>query len=618
MKTLHLLIALLITYSSIAQNCNCDNQMQNKQAIEAALDYRDTIAITGFVNTLKSINTPTCNFWALFYKTRISSKTNQLKIVENLITQAEEFAAKANCNNKFEAEILLLKADYYQEIDSIELATNFAFKFLKLAEASKNNEHEFIAITILGSLFTRQDDEKQLKPLIQKAITIANNTTDNDKVAKYYNWIARIYENDYANTEEKNKLDTTELFTKKAMLFAKKVNNLIQIQHAFQLMEAIEYHKGNFSKSLANLDSSYYYMKAAKSNEQIPVYFVTKASSLIEMGNAAGSITCQDSAIYYARTYSQPSFLSNILKAGAGLYEAAGNKDKALATFKEYTKLKDSLFNTQRTTIINELQTKYGKEKDQIQIKQLSQQRTIYFLLTIAGLLGLAALGFYLRQQSLKHKQNIMEAEQRLNRARMNPHFFFNALSSLQTIALKQNDGKSMASNLSKFSHIMRETLESTYKEYVTIEQEIDFLNEYIELQKLRFPKSFNYSITTNKNLEIDDLLIPSMILQPFIENSIEHGFANIDYNGELKIEFLEIEKELTVTITDNGQGLALGPKIETEHISRASQIIKDRIYLLNLKLKTKAGFLINNNPNAKGVIVKINLPLLYKSSLKS
>ena len=82
----------------------------------------------------------------------------------------------------------------------------------------------------------------------------------------------------------------------------------------------------------------------------------------------------------------------------------------------------------------------------------------------------------------------------------MNPHFFFNALASLQSYALQQNDGKAIAANLSKFSHIMRETLESTYKEYVTIEQEIVFLHEYIILQQIRFPLKFQYEISVQMN----------------------------------------------------------------------------------------------------------------------
>jgi LytS/YehU family sensor histidine kinase len=214
-----------------------------------------------------------------------------------------------------------------------------------------------------------------------------------------------------------------------------------------------------------------------------------------------------------------------------------------------------------------------------------------------------------MRQLSLKHKQTIMETEQRLNRARMNPHFFFNALASLQSFALRENDGKTLASNLSKFSNIMRETLESTYKDYVTIEQEMDFLNEYLEVQKIRFPKKFSYNIVAADDLEVDELVIPSMILQPFVENSIEHGFAGLDYEGHVDVFFTIENHEILIEISDNGQGLTTPQKISNEHISRASQIIKDRIYLLNIKLKTKARFSIDNQSNGKGVVVKIYLP---------
>ena len=200
----------------------------------------------------------------------------------------------------------------------------------------------------------------------------------------------------------------------------------------------------------------------------------------------------------------------------------------------------------------------------------------------------------------------------------MNPHFFFNALTALQKAALTANDGQAIASNLSRFSHIMRETLENTYKEYVTIEQEMEFLTEYLEVQKIRLPQSFGYEIQAGKELEIDDLLIPSMILQPFVENSIEHGFAGVDHPGFVSIRFEMAGQELLIRIMDNGKGLGGGAVAAGGgHISRASQIIKDRIYLLNIKLKTKAGFRIDNNPDGNGVLVQIHLPILYKDQIK-
>jgi LytS/YehU family sensor histidine kinase len=194
----------------------------------------------------------------------------------------------------------------------------------------------------------------------------------------------------------------------------------------------------------------------------------------------------------------------------------------------------------------------------------------------------------------------------------MNPHFFFNALTAMQRFALKENDGKALASNLSKFSNIMRETLESSYKEYVTVKQEVEFLKEYMEIQKMRFPELFTYSLMLDGEMEPSDVMIPSMIIQPFIENSIEHGFADIDYPGIIRVDFKQQDKIIMIEITDNGKGLSTPGTKNNEHISRASQIIKDRIYLLNIKLKTKADFSIDNNKEGKGVIVKIHLPVIY------
>jgi hypothetical protein len=345
--------------------------------------------------------------------------------------------------------------------------------------------------------------------------------------------------------------------------------------------------------------------------------FSKKTEALFKLKDYKGSEQFADSALQYAAAYNPQLMIS----AYRNLYLAAkatGNSDKSLMAYENMVTLRDSLLSLEKNAAITELEKKYNQAKNESTIKDLAKKKQLYLLLAIAGLLAAAAIALYLRQQSLKHKKNILETEQRLNRARMNPHFFFNALTALQKFAVRENDGQALASNLSKFSHIMRETLESTYKDYVSIEQEMEFLNEYLEVQKIRFPKAFSYKISAAEELETDELLIPSMIIQPFVENSIEHGFAGIDYPGRVVVQFAKDNRELLIQITDNGKGLGALPGENNEHISRASQIIKDRIYLLNIKLKTKAGFSIANNETGEGVIVKIHLPLLYVNEQKS
>lgn len=344
--------------------------------------------------------------------------------------------------------------------------------------------------------------------------------------------------------------------------------------------------------------------------------FSKKSKALFELNDFSSAEKFADSALLYARAFNDQMMVG----AYERIYETAkanNNTAKSLSAYEKMTTLKDSLFSLQKNSAITELEKKYNQAKNEKTINELAQEKRIYILLALAGLLGLGLLLFVIRQQSLRNKHKILEAEQRLNRARINPHFFFNALASLQAFAMEETDGTAVATSLSKFSHIMRETLESTYKDYITAEKEAIFLTEYLELQAIRFPGKFTYAIKFDDSPETAELLLPSMILQPFIENSIEHGFTGISYTGYIEISFQQQNKNLQITVTDNGKGLPASPIENNEHISRATQIIKDRIYLLNVKLKTNASFTISNNKNEKGVTVFIQLPLLYKEDIK-
>ena len=144
-----------------------------------------------------------------------------------------------------------------------------------------------------------------------------------------------------------------------------------------------------------------------------------------------------------------------------------------------------------------------------------------------------------------------------------------------------------------------------------TIEQEVDYLHNYLDIQKLRFPNKFEYSINIDDAIEPNETYIPAMIIQPFIENSIEHGFDMNTNNGKIEIVITEENKNLTVELTDNGSGFTTDKKAK-EYPSRATQIIKDRLLLLNKKHKSNATFEIKKGIENKGTCVRIILPLIH------
>jgi tetratricopeptide (TPR) repeat protein len=447
----------------------------------------------------------------------------------------------------------------------------------------------------------------------KKSLQAALAINDTMSIAQSYANVVTAYGNLYEQTENRAYLDSAKNISLISLQYAWYSKLPLLMIRNYLSKTKFELADNHFAVALTYSDSVLEYTDS-KTN---PLVFF---SAYIDRGNCfLGLGQNQDAIQYFEKALELTAKTSNAFtekQIFGKLWEAHkanGDNEKALNYLEKYKALSDSLVNVDNARIIDEMEKKYNQAKNERTIKELAQEKQIYLLMAVAGLLAVAAIVIYLRQQSLKHKKDILETEQRLNRARMNPHFFFNALTALQKFAMTEPDGTVMASNLSKFSHIMRETLESTYKEYVTIEQEMEFLREYLEVQRLRFPQAFSFEILADTKLDITDVIIPAMIIQPFVENTIEHGFSGIDYRGMVTINFSSNEKEVQIVIIDNGKGLNANPKENNEHISRASQIIKDRIYLLNIKLKSKAGFSIDNG-RPSGVVVKINLPLLFKT----
>lgn len=325
-----------------------------------------------------------------------------------------------------------------------------------------------------------------------------------------------------------------------------------------------------------------------------------------------------DSVALILPSVNDPYYQMSLYERVHAYNKDAGNLKEALAGLERFKSLQDSLYSLEKNVAINELEQKYNKSENEKKISELNTKNEIAslrvkFLVVgiLAAILILFVIIFFYRQSILKNKFKALETEQRLNRARMNPHFFFNALASIQTLSMDAENQSKVSSLISKFSKIMRQSLESTYDELATIEDEILFLSNYLDLQKTRFNNKFEYEISVDENLALDELKIPSMLLQPFLENSIEHGFKNIDYKGKLDIIFKKEENRINVELKDNGKGFDTTQK-HKEYPSRATQIIADRLLILNKQYKSNSNYVIEPNSDGKGICVKVNLPFIY------
>ncbi len=188
----------------------------------------------------------------------------------------------------------------------------------------------------------------------------------------------------------------------------------------------------------------------------------------------------------------------------------------------------------------------------------------------------------YQEQKLELERQKALQSRMSMLTAQMNPHFIFNALNSIQYF-LMENDTSAATHYLSNFSGLMRKTLENSTRSYISISEEVRFLERYLQLEKERFHDRFDFEI----QIELDDpdfTFIPPMLLQPYIENSIVHGFKQIHYQGKLELTIKEFADTIICTIRDNGIGRKAAAELRTvkSHKSIALSNTKARLEMLN------------------------------------
>jgi two-component system, sensor histidine kinase YesM len=202
-------------------------------------------------------------------------------------------------------------------------------------------------------------------------------------------------------------------------------------------------------------------------------------------------------------------------------------------------------------------------------------------------------------------------------RREMNPHFIFNSLNSVNQF-ISQNKELEANKYLTSYSTLMRNTMENSNKDFVTLSNEIEQLKKYLDLEHLRFEDKFDFEILVDEKLDTETTFVPNMIIQPHLENAIWHGLRYLEDKGFLRLKFGLQDKNVVVMIDDNGIGLIKSSELKTinqkVHLSRGMTNTRERIALLNDLYKKEISFDIREKIAPEtGTIVTINFPLMDK-----
>ena len=298
------------------------------------------------------------------------------------------------------------------------------------------------------------------------------------------------------------------------------------------------------------------------------------------------------------------------------VYYDAGDFEKALLAYQEYTEVVDDLyvkkeqelsqasrFNrsiAEKQNRILSLESDRQLSQSQYQLtteRNKSQQLIIYSL--VFGLLLLLITAYfmfkYIKQQRLANNLLALKSL----RSQMNPHFIFNALNSVNSF-IASNDERTANKYLSDFSQLMRAVLENSDEDFIPLSKEIELLELYTKLEHFRFNDKFDYEITVDKSINVEEFQIPPMLLQPYIENAVWHGLRYKKEKGQLNINIAKkSEDEITITIADDGIGRTRSKALKTENQkkqnSKGMGNIKKRVAILNEMYKDKVDVFVDD-----------------------
>lgn len=315
----------------------------------------------------------------------------------------------------------------------------------------------------------------------------------------------------------------------------------------------------------------------------------------------------------------------------ATIYSETGDFRTAFEYHQQFKTVNDSIFNNENIEKIAQLEYEYKIKRalDSVKIKELKLTKTVQttsqdleksqrnYLWAVIGILLLSillgAIIFYQKLRNAKSKTHNAIMEQKLLRSQMTPHFIFNSLSVLQGMILNKEEKKSIH-YLSKFSKLLRITLENSRDKTVLLSQELAAVQDYLTLQNLE-NEAYKCTILVEESIDVSSFEIPPMLIQPFVENSIEHAFVNQVEDRKIDIRLNYVNKKLICTIADNGVGINFKTKSTNNNKnSLATTITSERLKVLSKDFNMEGSVTIEDRKkfDEQGTLVTLVIP--YKS----
>jgi tetratricopeptide (TPR) repeat protein len=487
----------------------------------------------------------------------LAKQQKDLDKARGLIEQAIETARSVKDTLPL-ADAMNSLGNIYKDMALFSQAIDSYFEALRLWEIKGDSNGISIAYGSIGLMYYYQKNWSKALEYSFKKLPISRSEGDLWEVSKTYNTIAQIY-------NSKGEHDSALIYLRESLDLNKKMNfpsGITTTQHDLSSTFLLNH----------ETDSAYYYITRAVDlakqiqDPELVEYYITLGNVQREQGNYSLALKNAQNAYKTGKQQKLPLVVSESSALLSELYSLENRKDLAYIYLKENQQLRDSISNDEFLNRITRLEIQYEYDKKQrvLELAQLEQrmisdnkikQQKMYVrgLLVLLVLLAFISI-LFIRHNQLRAKYAHINLEQRLLRAQMNPHFIFNSLCAVQDFILADKPRKANTF-LTKIARLMRNILENSREEFISLEKEIETLRLYLDVQQLRFETEFEYNITIDESIDPENFSVPPMLTQPAVENSIEHGLLPAKEKGRMSINYSMSNGLIRLEVTDNGVG---------------------------------------------------------------
>lgn len=565
-----------------------------------------------------------------------------------------------------ESYALNMLGETYRNLSVYDKAISFHENALKKAKQAKNIDLQVISLNMLGVVYRRQDVirtaldyhkealdlAETVKPttdILKHSIAISQNSMGNIYLAlKQYDMALGLFEKSLKIEKELNNklglainhhnigyaqeaigmLDEALVNYQTSLKYNNEIDSDIGRVICYNSIGKLDILKGDYETALPILEKALEKAKIVNDKYYISTSYSNLGLLNLKLEDFKASETHLKEALRIAKKFNLKSQESETYNHLALLEEELGDFKSSLHYYKQYVALDQSITNEKNFQYVNDLILKYESEKKNSQIKALASENEIVKLklvqnrkILLLSLLGaFLIIGFFIilqRQRQLKNEKKIVTLEQAMLRNQMNPHFIFNSLNSIKLFIIN-NEKENAVYYLNKFSKLIRKILVASTEKEISLQDELDTMALYMNIENMRFSNEINYQVHIDETVNPSVIKVPSLILQPFLENALWHGLSSKTGTKNILLEVYQNTPDyVSINITDNGVGRAVSEKIkEKKKLRRKSvgiEITKAR--LANFSKGFINGFKIDiedlfENGKASGTKVMVHIPI--------